>query len=63
MAEVKVNFKEAYKCPICRHWLPIHDLIGEVIVYCRHCKNKIRVCIVPEKSTEQYEKNLYKKSQ
>ena len=41
----KVNFIEAYKCPICKRRLPVHDVEGKVIVYCRHCKSEVRVSI------------------
>lgn len=49
MTKEKMNSKEAYRCPICRHCLPVHDLVGEVIVYCPHCHNSAQVCLVPVK--------------
>ena len=43
------RIKESYRCPICNHPLPVHHLVGEVIVFCRYCKNSVRVSI---KATE-----------
>lgn len=49
MTKEKTRSKDVYGCPICGHSLPVHGLVGEVIVYCPHCNNATRVCLVPVK--------------
>ena len=60
MTGEKMSLKEVYRCPICRHLMPVHNLVGEVIVYCRHCKNELRVCFSPVKTN--VNKKILKKS-
>lgn len=43
----KVEIKEANKCPFCKKLLPVHSLIGEVVVFCRHCKNEVKLSVLP----------------
>ena len=48
MAETDVLVEEKlYKCPNCRGRLCVIDIIGEAMVYCHHCKSRIRLSIVP----------------
>ena len=47
------NFGDGYKCPHCRRPLPVHDLVGEVTVYCYRCKKEARICIIPLKKDKE----------
>jgi len=57
MAETEVLTQEQYKCPTCRGRLCVIDVIGEVMVYCHHCKSKIRLSVVPADSHRKFEKH------
>ncbi len=35
--------EEALRCPLCSRKLPVSRLEGEVWVYCRHCKQTLRL--------------------
>ena len=57
MADTDVLIGGQYKCPTCRHELCVIDVIGEVMVYCHHCRSKIRVSITPADGHRKFKKH------
>ena len=58
MPDVKQSFIEVYKCPSCGDKLPVSGLKGSVTIYCRKCKNNIRLTNEVLGSVEQRKKEL-----
>jgi len=60
--ETGVIQKEVYRCPSCGHCLPVHNLKGEVIVFCRYCQSNVRVTMRPTESDNRVKQDSSKES-
>ena len=66
---MKPSLNSGYRCPNpeCNHRLPVDNIVGEVIVYCRYCKRRYHlsssVRVKAVRDDEQLNKTLFKANQ